>query len=104
MGLIGHAWAIRFEYSYDVQYLGFVYRFGFPLTFFVLLLYVSQLTASMKDSLLTMRNLPTLAGLTMWMGIGLFNPYLISGYAAVIMVLFLCMSRRRMIRFTLEII
>lgn len=84
-----------YEFSYEVQYLGFTYRFGFLLTAFILMVYVSQFTVSVTDRLLSLRNAPVLCGLSLWMCIGAFNPYLTSGYAAVIMMLFLCLTESK---------
>lgn len=80
------------EFSYEVQYLGFLYRFGGVQTALIVFLYFSQFKISITGSVLRKENIPSIVAFLCWMMIGFFNPYLISGYASVIMVLCVCLT------------
>ncbi|KHT14082.1 hypothetical protein [Pectobacterium carotovorum] len=83
------------EYSYEVQYLGFAYKFGFLLTAFFLFIYSYQLIGSYEGRFFSRRNISVSIGLFSWLCIGMFNPYLVSAYASVIMTMFFCCLDRR---------
>ncbi|HAV2198148.1 TPA: hypothetical protein JHK08_000860 [Escherichia coli] len=80
------------EFSYEVQYLGFLYRFGIIQTIMIALVYFLQYKLSSPDRLLRKYNIPAVVAFLCWMTIGFFNPYLISGYASVITVLCVCFT------------
>ncbi|WP_142477050.1 hypothetical protein [Klebsiella grimontii] len=80
------------EFSYEVQYLGFLYRYGILQTLFLVMLYASQFLAAMDRPIFSKGNLPSLLAVAVWILIGFFNPYLVSGYASVIMVLCSCFT------------
>ncbi|HBR0925864.1 TPA: hypothetical protein L9K48_005031 [Klebsiella quasipneumoniae subsp. quasipneumoniae] len=83
------------EFSYEVQYLGFLYRYGILQTLFLVILYVSQFIVTTDRPVISKDNLPSLLAVAMWILIGFFNPYLVSGYASVIMVLCLCFTVKK---------
>ncbi|EKH6432560.1 TPA: hypothetical protein NHT93_003035 [Klebsiella oxytoca] len=83
------------EFSYEVQYLGFLYRFGIIQTILLIILFISQFFIAMQSSVFERRNLPSLLAVACWLLIGFFNPYLVSGYASVIMTLSLCFTYQR---------
>ncbi|WP_413734312.1 O-antigen ligase family protein [Sodalis sp. RH21] len=83
------------EFSYEVQYLGFLFRFGFLQTIFIALLYFSQFSIAKSGTFVKKGNIPSLIAFLCWMMIGFFNPYLVSGYASVIMVLCVCLTGKK---------
>ncbi|KMK29154.1 hypothetical protein ABW11_07395 [Pluralibacter gergoviae] len=81
---------INAEFSYEVQYLGFIYRFGFIPTLLFMLIYFFQFSMSIEGWLFSKYNIPSFIAMLTWMMVGFFNPYLISAFASVIVAL--CMS------------
>ena len=80
------------KFSYEVQYLGYLFRFGILQTIFIVLIYFLQFRISIEKKILAKNKVIPFIGVLMWMAIGFFNPYLISSYASIIMVLCICLS------------
>lgn len=83
------------EYSYEVQYLGFAYKFGIFFTTILILLYSYQMIGSYNGKFFSRKNIPISIGLVSWLCVGMFNPYLVSAYASVIMTMFFCCLDRK---------
>ncbi|HBR1744058.1 TPA: O-antigen ligase family protein [Klebsiella pneumoniae] len=82
------------EFSYEVQYLGFLYRFGLLQTALVVLMCFLQFKIGSSGSILKSRNIISTIAFLSWMMVGFFNPYLISGYASIIIVLCSCLTAK----------
>lgn len=80
------------KFSYEVQYLGYLFRFGIIQTIFIVLIYFLQFKISIEGKILVKDKVISFIGVLMWMAIGFFNPYLISSYASIIMILCICLS------------
>jgi len=79
-------------YAYEVQYFGFLYKFGLIGVFFLILLYLSYyksfISTGYRKSLI-----PVYFCLFLWLLVGFFNPYLISAYASLIIIISLVNSK-----------
>ncbi|MEE3660419.1 hypothetical protein V2I52_00500 [Brenneria sp. g21c3] len=79
-------------FSYEVMYAGYLYKFGLIQTILFSFLYFSQYSLLVKGSILSKVNRISTVAAIWWMLVGFFNPYLVSGYGSIIMVLCLCMA------------
>jgi len=78
------------EFSYEVQYLGYLYRFGLFQTILILIIIISLFVVFLRGNVFSRNNLAPSVAFFSWMLIGFFNPYLVSAYASVIIIL--CVS------------
>lgn len=78
------------KYGYELQYLGFFYKFGLIGTILIMWFYLMPYFIMIGRKIFINKNFIPNFSLIMWLIVGLSNPYLISSYAAV--VLLLCYS------------
>ncbi|EEY91614.1 hypothetical protein HMPREF0026_02909 [Acinetobacter junii SH205] len=87
------------EFSYEVQYLGYLFRFGMFQTLAIVIIYFTLFSLSINRRFYTIENFIPLLAVLIWMTIGFFNPYLVSSYASVIVILCVIMTYNREINF-----
>ncbi|KMV26001.1 O-antigen ligase family protein [Acinetobacter baumannii] len=80
------------EFSYEVQYLGYLFRFGIFQTLLIVVIYFTLFSLSINRKFYTIENFTPLLAFVVWMTIGFFNPYLVSSYASIIVILCVVMT------------
>lgn len=73
--------------SYEVQYIGMLYKHGLIVTLLILFLYFLFYKVSINGAILNIQNRYCTLAVICWMMIGFMNPYLISSYGTVIVFL-----------------
>jgi len=73
-------------YSYEVQYYGYYFKFGFFGFTLLMSLYVFPFIYSLKSKVKTLWK-EYFVAIIIWMYIGFYNPYLISAFSAVVVTL-----------------
>jgi hypothetical protein len=78
-------------YSYEVQYLGYFYKFGFLGFIIFTILYINSIKSLLITNRIDIRFITALFIITLT---GLYNPYLISSYFTIILVFIGCLQAK----------